>query len=272
MATMLRMAGLVLFGLLLMSSTASATPLGTCPHCTCAGGHCSCPTCDDSLYYPGFCAGIGCESGSPCCPLHTCGDCTCGTCNPSYCLATGYGCNSSGCPFAPGEIQDVEANRYLQPWMVDESVSAQLAPYSKTWAAVITALQQDFKDTTIPLAGRRKLLSSNIGHMELGLPEYRQGVVIESRYSAAKGVWALRLVRALSGEQSTADILVLTPIQWTLHNEASGDHVAEGKILPMPSVLAYPVDQNVEAQAAARQAKANALKGSSTDPAPGRQR
>ncbi len=252
-----KLAVFFLFALLCGSATLAAAA-GTCPHCNCPTGNCICPACLDSNYYPGFCAGIGCQDGFACCRLENCGDCACIECNPAYCLASGYGCDPDGCPFVPGVVENIEANNRLQPWMVDETLPTQLSTYSKTWSAVVAALQRDFSDTMIPLGQRRKLLLSNIDHVELGLPEYKQGVVIESRYKAQNGAWILRLVRGLNGDQSRADILVITPHKWTLHNEASGEHIGDGKIAPMPNVLDFPTDQNVETQFSAALAKAKA--------------
>jgi hypothetical protein len=103
------------------------------------------------------------------------------------------------------------------------------------------------------------LLLPNIDHVELGFPEYSQGVVVESKYGDEKGGWVFRLVRGLKGDQSTADILVIMPQAWSLHREEPDEHIANGTIAPMPNVLEFPKDENVEAQAAARQAKAQAL-------------
>ena len=50
--------------------------------------------------------------------------------------------------------------------MVDESLPTQLAAYSRTWSVVISALQRDFSDTTLPLSTRRKLLLPEISHLE----------------------------------------------------------------------------------------------------------
>src|SRR5271157_4732688 len=258
-----RVAVFSLFALLCGSAILAAA--GTCPHCNCSQGHCMCPPCKDSEHYPGFCAGISCQDGFSCCPLENCGDCDCIAYNPpSYCLASGYGCTAEGCPYVPGVVENIEANNHLQPWMVDETLPTQLSAYSRTWSAVVAALQHDFSDTTIPLAKRRKLLLPDIAHVELGLPEYKQGVVIESKYSAQRGAWVLRLVRGLNGDQSKADILVITPHEWTLHNEASGEHIGDGNIAPMPNVLDFPKDQNVETQAAAGLAKAQAARAASS--------
>jgi len=113
-------------------------------------------------------------------------------------------------------------------------------------------------DTSIPLASRRKLLQPSIAHLELAVPEHRQSVVIETKYNARKGAWLLRLVKGLKGEQSTADILTFMPQEWSLHNEASGDHIGNGRIAPMQNMRDLPKDDNVESQAAARLAKAQA--------------
>src|SRR5258707_260066 len=92
------------------------------------------------------------------------------------------------------------------------------------------------------------------------LQSFRQiaAVVIETKYNAQKGGWVLRLVRGLKGNQSRADILVLMPHAWTLHREEPNEHVADGKIAPMPKALDFPTDENVEEQAVARLAKAQA--------------
>jgi hypothetical protein len=92
------------------------------------------------------------------------------------------------------------------------------------------------------------------------LQSFRQiaAVVIETKYNAQKGGWVLRLVRGLKGNQSRADILVLMPHAWALHREEPNEHVADGKIAPMPKALDFPTDENVEEQAAARLAKAQA--------------
>ena len=142
--------------------------------------------------------------------------------------------------------------------MVDETLPTQLAAYSKTWSVVVATLQHDFSDTTVPLATRRKLLLPSIAHVELGLPEYKQSVVIETKYSAQKGGWVLRLVRGLKGDQSSADILVIMPQAWSLHREEPDEHIGNGKIAPMPNLLDFPKDENVEAQASARLAKTQA--------------
>ena len=143
-----------------------------------------------------------------------------------------------------------DTNNHLQPWMVDGTLPIQLAVYSKTWSAVIARLQHDFTDQSVPVAVRRKMLLPNIEHFELGFPEYKQSVVMETKYSAAKQWWLFRLVRGLEREQSRADILVITPKAWSLHREEPSEDVAEGKIAPMPRILYFPTDANVEAQAA----------------------
>jgi len=233
---MRRLGKLALFLLLLLlCDSPILAQHGTSPHSNCSDGHCICPERLDSQHYAGFCEGIGCQDG--------------------------YGCTAEGCPYwGPRIVEDIEANNHLQAWMVDGTLPAQLSAYSKTWAAVVEALQRDFNDTTIPLANRRKLLLPNITHLELGLPAYEQGVIVESRYDAQTGVWALRLVRGLNGDESNADILVITPHKWMLHNEASGEHIGDGKVALMPHVLDFPQDQSVETQAAARFAKAKAAK------------
>lgn len=222
------------------------------PHCVCPNGHCSCPVCYDSQHYPGFCSGIGCVSGESCCFIADCGDCECLDCNPSRRVTEIPGCTIDGCPFLPGVVADIDANNHLQPWMVDEKLPAQLAPNSKTWSVVVARLQHDFADTAEPLAVRRKLLLPYISHVELAFPEYKQSVVIETKYSAQKGGWVLRLIRGLSDDPSRADILILMPKAWSLHREESGGHIGNGKISAMPKVLDFPKDENVEAQSAAK--------------------
>lgn len=228
--------------------------LGTCSHGECSPQYgCKCPACNDANYYPGFCAGIGCESGFPCCPLHSCGDCYCQSCNPpSYCLASGYGCTADGCPFAPSKVDKSEADNHIQPWMADRTFPSQLAKYSKTWPALIGALQRALADTDTPLAKRRKLLLPNITHAEFYLPEYQNSAVVETKYNAQKGIWVFRLVRGLPDDATKGDILVITSQKWTLHNEASGDHIGEGTIAPMPNVLDLPTDNSVEMRSTAK--------------------
>jgi hypothetical protein len=222
---------------------------GTCVHCSCSGGTCTCPTCLDSAHYPGFCSTIGCQSGHPCCFVTGCGDCTCIQCTAAKCVSEIPGCTIDGCPFSPGVVEATEANNHLQPWMVDETLSTQLAAYSKTWSVVVARLQHDFNDTTQPLATRRKMLLPEIAHVEFGFPEYQQSVVIETKYSAQKGGWVIRLIRGLKEDQSTANVLVIVPTAWSLHREEPTEHIADGKIKPMPNVLDFPKDENVETQA-----------------------
>jgi hypothetical protein len=237
-----------------------------CVHCDCtAGHHCSCPVCED--HFPGQCASLGCQKGFSCCFITSCGNCECNECNPSFCLATGTQCTIDGCPFSPtAVVENIDANNHLQPWMVDETLPTQLAAYSKTWSVVVARLQHDFSDTTLPLATRRKLLLPNITHAELALPDYTESVVVETKYSAQKGGWVFRLVRGLKGDKSRADILVIMPHVWSLHREEPSEHIGDGKIAPMPSVLDFPKDENVEAQAAARLAKAQAAKDKEATP------
>jgi len=119
---------------LLCGSAIFASAAGTGPNCNCVGGDCVCQTCLDSQHYTGFCAGINCTSGSPCCPIATCGKCNCKTrVAPLSCLADINGCTIDGCPFAPSVVESVDANNHLQPWMVDETLPTQLAVFSKTW-------------------------------------------------------------------------------------------------------------------------------------------
>jgi hypothetical protein len=155
-------------------------------------------------------------------------------------------------------IENIDANNHLQPWMVDKTLPTQLLAYSKTWSVIVARLQHDFSDTTTPLASRRKLLLPNIAHLELGLSEYKQGVVVETKYSAQKGGWVFRLVRGLKGDQSRADNLTILPQAWALHREEPNEHIAEGSIAAMPEIIDFPTDENVEAQEAARLAKAQA--------------
>lgn len=232
-----------------------------CPHCLCPNGHCSCPVCDDSHYYPGFCAGIGCTSGESCCFLADCGDCECLDCNPSRCVTELPGCTVDGCPLVPSVVENIDANNHLQPWMVDQTLPARLAAFSKTWSVIVARLQHDFSDTTEPLAVRRKLLLPYISHVELAFPEYKQSVVFETKYSAQKGAWVFRFIRGLKDETSRADILVIMPTAWSLHREEPDGHIGSGKIAPMPNVLDFPKDESVEAQAAAKLARAQATKG-----------
>ena len=123
---------------------------------------------------------------------------------------------------------------------------------------LVATLQQDLSNTTVPLASRRKLLLPSIAHVEFALPDHKQSVVIETKYSAQTGGWVLRLVRGLKGKQSKADILVLMPQTWSLHREEPEEQIGNGKIAPMPNVLDFPKDDNVEDQAAARVAKTQA--------------
>ncbi len=249
---------LVLFAVLFGFSVSAAGQCVTC-HCT---PTCSCPECTDAGHFPGYCATLGCENGASCCPQVDCGKCACDACNPSFCLAVINGCTSEGCPFSPRSwvIEETDANNHLQPWMVDETLPQQLAAYSKTWAALITTLQHDFTDTTIPLASRRKLLLPSIDHAEFAVPEYDQSVVVATRYGAQKGGWVFRLIRGLTEDRSKADILTLMPHVWSLHREATDEHIAEGKIAPMMKVLPFPTNANVEAQAAAKLANTPAAK------------
>lgn len=240
---------------LCLSATFAAA--SNCPHCQCSNGHCSCPDCNDSQHYPGFCDSVGCQNGFSCCPIFDCGGCYCSDCNPRFC-ATDTGCVINECVLAPLPVENIDANSHLQPWMIDQTLSSQLAAYSRSLSVAVAKFQQIMSDTTIPLASRRKLLQPSIAHLELAVPEHRQSVVIETKYNARKGAWLLRLVKGLKGEQSTADILTFMPQEWSLHNEASGDHIGNGRIAPMQNMRDLPKDDNVESQAAARLAKAQA--------------
>jgi hypothetical protein len=227
----------------------------TCITCSCPGGVCRCPDCIGS-----DCEVVGCQPGFSCCPITACGYCQCGECNASRCLGVGADCSPDGCPFAPSVVENIDANNHLQAWMVDAKLPLELAAYSKTWSVVVARLQHDFSDTTSPLSSRRKLLLPSIAHLELGLPEYKQSVVVETKYSAQKGGWVFRLIRGLNGDQSRADKLVIMPRSWELHREEPAEHIGNGKITPLPNVIDFPTDANVEAQAAARLAKIQAAK------------
>lgn len=231
-----------------------------CVECNCSGHptQCTCPDCQD--HFPGQCEALGCQSGAPCCYVVDCGKCICADCNPSRCLAVQMGCTVDGCPYAPSAVENIEANNLVQPWMVDQTLPTQLAAYSRTWSVIVARLRHDFLDTTVPLASRRKMLLPNIDHVELALPEYEQSVVVETKYSAQKGGWVFRLIRGLKGDPSKADILVIMPRAWSLHREEPDEHIGNGKIAPMAKVLAFPTDENVETQAAARLAKAQAAR------------
>ncbi len=163
--------------------------------------------------------------------------------------------SGTGCPCSPVVIENIDANNHLQPWMVDETLPIQLAAYSKTWSVIVARLQHDFRDTTVPLSERRKLLLPNIDHVELALPEpeYKQSVVIETKYCAPKGGWAFRLIRGLKGDQSRANMLAFGPQAWSLRREEPDEDIGSGKIAAMPKVLDFPIDENAEAQAAAKQ-------------------
>ena len=163
--------------------------------------------------------------------------------------------SGAGCACSAVVIENIDANNHLQPWMVDETLPIELAAYSKTWSVIIASLQHDFRDTTVPLAERRKLLLPNIDHVELALPEpeYKQSVVIESKYCAQKGGWVFRLIRGLKGDRSRADILAFGPRAWSLSREEPEEDIGSGKIAGMPKVLDFPIDESVEAQAAAKQ-------------------
>ena len=108
---------------------------------------------------------------------------------------------------------------------------------------LVATLQQDLSNTTVPLASRRKLLLPSIAHVEFALPDHKQSVVIETKYSAQTGGWVLRLVRGFKGKQSKADIVVLMPQTWSLHREEPEEQIGNGKIAPMPNVLDFPKDQ-----------------------------
>lgn len=172
---------------------------------------------------------------------------------PVLSLAALAQASGTGCPCSPVVIENIEANNHLQPWMVDGMLPIQLAAYSKTWSVIIARLQHDFRDTTVTLAERRKLLLLNVDHVELALPEYKQSVVIETKYYAQKGGWIFRLIRGLKGEQSRADVLAFSPRAWSLQREEPHEDIGSGKIATMPKVLDFPIDENVEAQATAKQ-------------------
>lgn len=159
----------------------------------------------------------------------------------------------TGRPRTQVAIENIEANNHLQPWMVDGTLPIQLGAYSKTWSVIIARLQHDFRDTTLPLAERRKLLLPNIDHIELALPEYEQSVVIETKYYAQKGGWVFRLIRGLKGDRSRADILAFGTRAWSLQREEPQEYIGSGKIAAMPKVLDFPIDETVEAQATAKQ-------------------
>jgi hypothetical protein len=237
------------------SATVSYAQTGFCVQCSCHLGVCSCPTCVD--HFPGQCGIVNCQNGFSCCPVTPCGSCQCADCSPARCIGLGKGCSTpAGCPLVPATIENVEANNHLQPWMVDSTLPAQIAEYSKTWSVIVARLQRDFSDTSVPLASRRTLLIAEIPHIELGFPEYKQSVVVESTYNAQKGGWVLRLIRGLADETSKADILVFMPQAWSLHREEPNTHIADGKIVPMAQVLDFPTDKSVEAKAAAALARA----------------
>lgn len=160
--------------------------------------------------------------------------------------------SGAGCACAPLVIENVDANNHLQPWMVDETIPSQLAAYSRSWSVIIAKLQHDFRDATVPLDERRKLLLPNIAHLELALPEYEQSVVFETKYCAQKGGWLLRLIRGLKGDDSRADILSFSPRAWALQREELSEDIGAGKITAMPKVLDFPIDQNVETQGTAK--------------------
>jgi hypothetical protein len=160
--------------------------------------------------------------------------------------------SGAGCTCSPVVIGNIDANNHLQPWMVDVTIPTQLAGYSKTWSIIIARLQHDFRDTTVPLAQRRKLLLPNIGHLELALPEYEQSVVFETKYCAQKGGWVLRLIRGLKGDHSRADILSFSPRAWALQREEPSEDIGRGKVAAMGKVLDFPIDQNVEVQSTAK--------------------
>ena len=174
-------------------------------------------------------------------------------CVPVLSLAVLAQASGTGCPCSPIVIENIEANNHLQPWMVDGTLPIQLAAYSKTWSVIVGRLQHDFRDTTVLLAERRKLLLPNIDHVELALPEYKQSLVIETKYYAQTGGWMLRLIRGLKGDQSRADILTFSPRSWSLQREEPNEDIGSGKIAAMPKVLDFPTDENVEAQATAKQ-------------------
>jgi hypothetical protein len=161
--------------------------------------------------------------------------------------------SGTGCACSPVVIENIDANNHLQPWMVDETIPIQLAAYSKTWSIIVARLQHDFRDTTVPLAERRKLLLPNIDHAELALPEYQQSVVFETKYCAQKGGWVLRLIRGLKGDHSRADLLRLSPRAWSLQREEPNEDIGSGKIAAMRKVLDFPTDENVETQGTGKQ-------------------
>jgi hypothetical protein len=174
-------------------------------------------------------------------------------CVPVLSLAALAQASGTGRPCSPVGIENIEASNHLQPWMADGTLPTQLAAYSKTWSVIIARLQHDFRDTTVPLAKRCKLLLPNIDHVELALPEYQQSVVIETKYYAQKGGWVFRLIRGLKGDQSRANMLAFGPRAWSLQREEPQEYIGSGKIAAMPKVLDFPIDENVEAQATAKQ-------------------
>ncbi len=202
-----------------------------CAYCNCNNGICICPVCVN--HFPGQCAISGCVAGANCCQIADCGFCTCLHCSTDKCTGFGPGCNSQGCPLDKGVIENVEANNHLQPWMVDETLPAQLATYSESWSVIIARLQHDFSDTTEALSSRRLMLLPNITHLELGFPEYKESVIIETKYSAQKGGWVFRLIKGLKEDQSKGDILVFMPHSWSLHREEPQGHLGN-YILAVP--------------------------------------
>jgi hypothetical protein len=173
-------------------------------------------------------------------------------CVPVLSLAVLAQASGTGCPCSPVVIENTEANNHLQPWTVDGTLPIQLAAYSETWSVIIARLQHDFRDTTVPLAERHKLLLPNIDHVELALPEYEQSVVIETKYYPQKGGWVFRLIRGLKGDQSRADVLAIGPQEWSLQREEPQAYIGSGKIAALPKILDFPIDENVEAQATAK--------------------
>jgi len=47
--------------------------------------------------------------------------------------------------------------------------------------------------------------------------------------------------------------LAFGPRSWSPQREEPSEHIASGKIAAMPKVLDFPIDENVEAQATAKQ-------------------
>ena len=104
------------------------------------------------------------------------------------------------------------------------------------------------------------MLLPNIAHAEFGFLEYKQSIVLETKYSTETGGWIFRLVKGLMEEQSKADTLVIMPHAWSLHREEPSEHIADGKIAPMANVIDFPKDESVEQQYAIQLAKIAAAK------------